>query len=104
MTDNVSLCWRFRYIIESLLSRALYAVSNGFRACKLVTRLLLLILCCYSDLQVLLLLSGLDGLSVRRLFSRNNSSHLDLHLLKIVDKFVLALVLDLAHLLPYLLL
>ena len=102
MTDDVSLCWRLRYLIESLLGRALHAVSNGLWADKLVTRLLLLTLCCSYYLQVLL--SRLDGLSVSRLLSRDNSSHLDLHLFEIVDKFVLTFVLDLAHLLPYLLL
>ena len=102
MTDDVSLSWRFRYLIECLLGRALHAVSNRLWANKLVTRLLLLMLCCSYDLQILL--SRLDGLSVSGLLSRNNSSHLDLHLFEIVDKFVLALVLDLAHLLSNLLL
>ena len=104
MADHLSLYWCFWNVIESLLSRVLHVVSNGFRAGKLVTRLLLLNLLSCADLQVLLLLPGLDGLSVRGLLSRNDSSHFDLHLLKIVDKFVFALILDLAHLLPYLLL
>ena len=101
------LCWSFRYVIESWLSRILHAVSYGFWADELVAnnRLLMLILCSCTTLQILLLLPGLDRLGVVwRLLPWNYSSHLDLHLLKIVDKFVLAFILDLTHLLTYLLL